>query len=298
MTDIKASDVKALREQTGAGMMDAKKALVESGGSIEDAVDWLRKKGLSKAAKKSSRTAAEGLVALALGERKGALVEVNSETDFVARNDQFQEFVKNVAEIALQDVTKLDQLSTADFGNGRSVEEELTEKIATIGENMSLRRAVGISVDKGVVTGYMHNQTAPNLGKIGVLIGLESEGDAEKLNELGKKIAMHVAAAFPQFLDPESVDQEALDRERAIFRDQAIASGKPPEIAEKMVEGRVRKYYEEVCLTEQTFVIDNETKISKLLEDAAKEAGAPVKLTGFFRIQLGEGVDKELSEAA
>ncbi len=299
MADITAADVKALRDKTGAGMMDAKKALIETGGNMEEAVDWLRKKGLAKAAKKSSRTAAEGLVAIALAGNQGVAVEVNSETDFVARNEQFQEFVKKVAEIALTSKAETaEDLAGKLFSDGKTVQEALTEKIATIGENMNLRRVQRLTVSDGTVAGYMHNATAANLGKIGVLVGLESAGDKEKLAELGRKIAMHVAAAFPQFLDPASVDTTLLERERSVLRDQAIASGKSAEIADKMVDGRIRKYYEEICLIEQVFVMDNETKIGKLVENAAKDVGAPVKLTGFVRFQLGEGIEKEQCDFA
>ncbi|NCC21800.1 MAG: elongation factor Ts [Alphaproteobacteria bacterium] len=298
MAEIKAADVKALRDQTGAGMMDAKKALIETNGNIEEAVDWLRTKGLAKAAKKSSRTAAEGLVAIALGGCGGVVVEVNAETDFVARNDQFQGFARQVADVALARASTVEELAAAEFGNGKSVQDELTDKIATIGENMMLRRMQKLSVTDGVVAGYMHNQIADNLGKIGVLVALESTGDKEKLADLGKKIAMHVAAAFPQALSPAEVDQSAAERERNVLREQALASGKPADIVEKMLEGRMRKWYEEVCLTEQVFVMDGETKITKLVEDASKEIGAPVKLTGYARLQLGEGIEKEQCDFA
>lgn len=299
MANITAADVKALRDKTGAGMMDAKKALVENDGDVEAAVDLLRTKGLAKAAKKSSRTAAEGLVAIALDGTEAVVAEVNSETDFVARNEQFQAFVSKIADIALKSKTDdAEAISSEEYADGKSVADTLTDNIATIGENMAIRRIARLSVSDGVVAGYMHNAAADNLGKIGVLVALESEGDKEKLNELGRKIAMHVAAAFPQFLDPSSVDQDALERERAVLREQAVASGKPPEIADKMVEGRIRKYYEEVCLTEQVFVIDNETKISKLIENSASDVGAPIKLTGYIRFQLGEGIEKEQEDFA
>lgn len=291
MTEISAAKVKELREQTGAGMMDAKSALVEANGDMEAAVDLLRKKGLSKAAKKSSRTAAEGLVALALSGNKGAAVEINSETDFVARNEKFQEFVKKVAAIALTHDKDAQVLGDADM-SGKSVKDTLTGLVATIGENMTLRRSAVLEVGAGVVTGYMHNALADNLGKIGVLVALESEGDQGKLEDLGKRIAMHVAAAFPQYLDKESVDVSALERERNVLLEQAKAEGKPEEIALKMVDGRLRKFYEEVCLLEQIFVMDNETKIAKLVEQAASEIGKPVVLKGFVRFQLGEGIEK------
>lgn len=297
MADITASMVKELREKTGAGMMDAKNALVENGGNMDEAVDWLRKKGLAKAAKKSGRTAAEGLVALVTEGNKGAVVEINSETDFVARNDEFQGFVRNVAALALE-VGSAEELAAKDFGSGKTVQESLTDLIATIGENMSLRRAQSLEVGQGVVVGYVHGALSDGLGKIGVLVALESEADAAVLETVGKQLAMHVAAANPEFLDVENVDRDVLERERSVLTEQAVASGKPPEIAEKMVEGRLRKYYEEVCLTEQVFVIDGETKISKFVESAAKDAGAEIKLTGFVRFQLGEGIEKEEEDFA
>lgn len=290
MTQITASMVKELREKSGAGMMDAKKALEETNGDMDAAVDFLRKKGLAKAEKKSSRTAAEGLVAIVSEGTTGAVVEVNSETDFVARNDSFQSFVKDVAAKAMEmDNVEALQASEADT---------LTNLIATIGENMSIRRMEKVSVSNGAVVGYVHNATAPNLGKIGVLVGLESEGDSEKLQALGKQLAMHVAAAFPQFLDKDSVDPAVLEREKSVIREQALAEGKPADIVEKMLEGRVRKFCEEICLLEQKFVIDGETKISKLLEDAAADVGAPVTLTSYARVQLGEGIEKEEEDFA
>ncbi len=291
MAEITASMVKQLRETTGAGMMDAKNALVENKGDIEAAVDWLRKKGLSKAEKKSSRTAAEGLVAIKTSGKTAVVVEVNSETDFVARNEEFQSFVKSVTEKA-GSVNDLQGLLNADL-NGKPVSENLTDKIAKIGEHMAIRRMAKLSVNDGVVVGYMHNAVAPNLGKIGVLIALESTGDKEKLAALGKQIAMHAAAAFPKFLKKEDVDASTMEREKDVLREQAKAEGKPPEIVEKMLDGRMRKFYEEICLLEQVFVMDGETKISKLLENVAKDIGAPVALTSYARIQLGEGIEKE-----
>lgn len=298
MSEITAAKVKELREKTGAGMMDAKKALVECGGDMDTAVDFLRKKGLAKAEKKSSRTAAEGLVAVTVDGAKGAVVEVNSETDFVARNDKFQDFVKDVAKISLGTAGDVEQLTSADYGNGKSVADQLTDLIATIGENMTVRRTAVLEVSNGVVAEYVHNSIAPSLGKIGVLVALESEGDKDKLTALGKQIAMHVAAAFPKFLDTDSVDPEAAEREKTVLRDQARESGKPDEIIEKMIVGRMRKYYEEVCLLEQVFVIDNETKISKLVENAKSDVGAEVKLVGFLRYQLGEGIEKKEEDFA
>ncbi|MGB4058329.1 MAG: translation elongation factor Ts [Alphaproteobacteria bacterium] len=297
MADITASMVKELRESTGAGMMDAKAALVESKGDMEAAVDWLRKKGLSKAAKKSGRTAAEGLVAIATDGKTGAVVEINSETDFVARNGEFQAFVAQTAKIALK-ADDADQLAKLEFVGGKTVQDTLTDKIATIGENMSLRRSTRLSVSKGAVTGYIHSALAPNLGKIGVLVALESDAKPEALEAVGKQIAMHIAAANPQALDIASVDAKAIEREKDIFRDQAKASGKPADIIEKMVEGRLRKFYEEVVLLEQVFVIDGETKISKVLEKAAKDAGAPIALKAYVRFQIGEGIEKEKEDFA
>jgi elongation factor Ts len=292
MAEITASMVKQLREATGAGMMDAKNALTENNGDIEAATDWLRKKGLAKAAKKSSRTAAEGLVAIATNGKTGAVVEINSETDFVARNEEFQGFVRAVADKALAEAKDLDGLLNAKL-DGKPVSENLTDKIAKIGENMNIRRMEKLSVNDGVVVGYMHNAVAPNLGKIGVLVALESAGDKAKLEALGKQIAMHAAAAFPKFLKKEDVDASTLEREKDVLRAQAKQEGKPDDIVEKMLEGRMRKFYEEICLLEQIFVMDGETKISKLLENAAKDVGAPVSLTGYSRIQLGEGIEKE-----
>lgn len=297
MAEITASKVKELREQTGAGMMDAKKALVENGGDMDAAVDWLRTKGLAKAAKKSGRTAAEGLVAVVTDGTQGAVVELNSETDFVARNEEFQGFVRRVAGQALGSASTED-LAARPLSGGKNVQESLTDLIAKIGENMSLRRSARLSVSEGIISAYVHGALADGLGRIGVLVALESGAPEEALQELGKQIAMHVAAANPQFLDVNSVDAEALERERNVLKEQAIASGKSADIAEKMVEGRLRKYYEEVCLIEQIFVIDGETKIRDLVEKAAKEAGKPIKLTGFIRFQLGEGIEKEEEDFA
>lgn len=291
MAEITAAKVKELREKTGAGMMDAKSALVESDGNMDAAVDLLRKKGMAKADKKSSRTAAEGLVAIAIDGNKGAVVEVNSETDFVARNDQFQDFVKKTASIALENGQDADTLGAADFA-GKSVKDTLVDLVGTIGENMTLRRSATLEVSNGVVAGYIHNALADGLGKIGVLVALESDADQAALQELGKKVAMHVAAAFPQYLSKDDVDSGVIDRERQVLLDQAKAEGKPDDIAQKMVDGRMRKFYEEVCLLEQTFVIDNETKISKLVEDAG------AKLVGYVRFQLGEGIEKEEEDFA
>ncbi|CCG40900.1 translation elongation factor Ts [Magnetospirillum molischianum] len=299
MAEITASLVKELREKTGAGMMDCKKALNEAAGDLEAAIDWLRKKGLAAAAKKAGRVAAEGLVGVAAEGTKGVVVEVNAETDFVARNDQFQGFVSAVAQVALTQDGDIDAVRVAAFpGSDKNVGDQLTALIATIGENMSLRRSVRLEVTDGVVASYVHTAVAPGLGKIGCLVALESTGDKTRLLELGRQLAMHVAAANPQFLDPTSVDTSALDRERSVLTEQAQASGKPANVIEKMVEGRIRKYYEEVCLTEQIFVIDQENKISKLLEVKGKEFGAPIRLAGFARFALGEGIEKEQTDFA
>jgi elongation factor Ts len=292
MAEITASLVKDLREKTGAGMMDCKNALTAAAGDIEGAIDWLRKKGLAAAAKKSGRVASEGLVGISAAAREGAVVEVNAETDFVARNDQFQAYVRDVAKLALTSSADMESLKQMPYPSGRSVAEELTHLIATVGENMSLRRAAKLAVNHGVVATYIHNALAPELGRIGVLVALESTGDQEKLAALGRQIAMHVAAAKPDALRIEDVDGAALARERAILVDQAKASGKPDAIIEKMVEGRLRKYYEEVVLLEQVYVIDGETKVGKVVENAAKDVGASVQLTGFVRFALGEGIEK------
>ena len=299
MAEITAALVKELREVSGAGMMDCKKALVENNGDMDASVDWLRKKGLAAAAaKKSGRVAAEGLVGVIAEGKQGALVEVNCETDFVARNEQFQGFVAGVTKLALGsgdvDVLKDQKLP----GEGHSVAEKLTQLVATIGENMLLRRAAKVSVSDGVVVAYMHNSIAPNLGKIGVLVGLESTGDKAKLAALGKQIAMHVAATNPQALTIDAVDPAALERERSVLAEQAKASGKPAEIIGKMVEGRLRKFYEEVVLLEQAFVMDPDSRVKQVVEKTAKELGAPVAIVGYVRMALGEGIDKEQKDAA
>jgi len=294
MTQISASVVKELREQTGAGMMDCKAALTETDGDIEAAVDWLRKNGLASAAKKAGRVAAEGLVGVAVDGKTGAAVEVNAETDFVARNDTFQEFVSGVAAAAVNHAGDVEALGASAYpGSDETVNDRLTNLIATVGENMALRRSAVLAVDSGTVASYVHNAVTSGLGKIGVLVALKSAGEGDVLDGLGKQLAMHVAAAAPQAVSRNDVDTSDLDRERAVLADQARASGKPEEIVEKMVEGRLRKYYEEVCLLEQTYVIDGETKVSKVLEDAAKEVGSPIELVGFVRFVLGEGVDKK-----
>ena len=295
---VTAAQVKELREKSGAGMMDCKKALNETNGDMDAAVDWLRTKGLAAAAKKSGRVASEGLVAASVAGTVGALVELNSETDFVSRNDEFQSFAKALSELALE-VDDLDALKAANFpGTGRTVEEELTQKIATIGENMTLRRMVKVSVDAGLVVPYMHNAVADGLGRIGVLVGLSSSADEAALTALGKQLAMHIAATSPASLSVDDLDPAMVQRERDVLIEQAKASGKPQEIAEKMVEGRMRKYYEEVVLLEQTFVIDGESKVKAVVEKAAKDAGSDIAMSAFGQFSLGEGVEKEETDFA
>ena len=291
--EITAGMVKQLRDLTGVGMMDCKKALAETNGDMEAAVDWLRTRGLAKAAKKADRVAAEGLVGVATAGTKASVVEVNSETDFVARNEQFQAIVGNVARLALDadgDVVKLGEMPFP--GSGHSVSAELTEAIAKIGENMNLRRTETVSVSDGVVESYVHNAVKAGLGKIGILVALESTGDKAALSALGKQLAMHIAATNPLSIAPEDLDQAVVARERAIILEQVKESGKSAEIAEKMVDGRMRKYFEEVTLLAQTFVIDGETKVRDAIKNAEKDVGAPIKLTKFIRFALGEGVEK------
>ena len=299
MAQISASMVKELRGRTGAGMLDCKKALVESGGDVDAAGEWLRKKGLAAAARKSGRVTAEGLVGLRTDGTRGALVEVNAETDFVARNENFQAFVGAVADVALSVGGDFDALSAAEYPEeGGTVDEQLVLLIVTVGESIKLRRSVGLSVDEGVVASYMHNSAAPGLGKIGVLVGMKSAADAEALQQLGKQVAMHVAASSPRAVTAEDLDASTVEKEREILREQAATSGKPPEIVEKMIEGRLRKFYEEVVLLNQTWVIDGETKVAKVIAAAAKELGAPIEITGFVRYQLGEGVERKEDDFA
>jgi elongation factor Ts len=299
MTEITASLVKELREKSGAGMMDCKKALAESGGNLESAIDWLRKKGLAAAAKKAGRVAAEGLVALAVEGGRGALVEVNSETDFVARNENFQGFVATVAKLALKAGGDLGRLKAAPYpGTGRTVAEELTHLISTIGENMNVRRTAILEIGTGVIGSYAHNAVAPGLGKIGVLVAVESGAPAGKLEGLAKQLAMHVAAANPQAVNREGLDAAVVERERSVLGDQARASGKAEDIVAKMVEGRLRKFYEEVCLVDQVFVIDGESKVAAVIERTAKSSGAPISVKGFARFALGEGIERGQSDFA
>ncbi|MAL27454.1 MAG: elongation factor Ts [Croceicoccus sp.] len=294
-----AADVKALREKSGAGMMDCKKALEETNGDMEAAVDFLRAKGLAAAAKKSSRTAAEGLVGVAVEGTKGVAVEVNSETDFVAKNEQFQDFVRTATQVALNvDGDDVEALKAASYPGGSTVGEKLTDNVATIGENQQIRRIKSVAVSEGVVVPYMHNAAAPNLGKIGVLVALESSAPTEKLEELGRQLAMHIAAAFPQALTAEGLDAEVIERERAIARDKAAESGKPENVQEKMVEGAVAKYAKENALLSQIFVMDNKTPVQQVVDQAGKDAGAKIVLKDYVRFQLGEGIEKEDSDFA
>ena len=298
MAEVTAAMVKDLREKSGAGMMDCKKALNEAAGDMDAALDWLRTKGLAAAQKKSSRTAAEGLVGVATAGTRGAAVEVNSETDFVAKNDQFQQFVREVTQIALATGGDVDALKTEAMPSGTTVADVLTNNIATIGENQSLRRARRLEVSKGAVVSYVHNQASPGLGKIGVLVALESEASDEVLQGLGKQIAMHIAAAFPKALNEEDLDEAEIERERAIATEKASESGKPADIIAKMVEGGIAKYRKEHALVSQLFVMDGKTKISDVVAKAGKDAGAEIKLVDYVRFQLGEGIEKEASDFA
>ncbi len=299
MAEITAALVKELRGKSGAGMMDCKKALVETDGDIEAAIDWLRTKGLAAAAKKAGRVAAEGLVGLAVNGVAGAMVEVNSETDFVARNADFQAFVKTAAELALANDGDLDAILKSGYpGTDRTVEEEITHLIATIGENIQLRRSAAVSVNAGIVASYVHNAVTPELGKIGVLVGLESSADPAKLETLGKQLAMHIAASGPQAVSVEDLDPDVVAREREVLTQQARESGRPDHVIEKMVEGRLRKFFEDAVLTCQTWVIDGETRVSRVLEQAAEDLGTEVAVSGFVRFRLGEGIEREQSDFA
>jgi elongation factor Ts len=290
--------VKELRERTGAGMMDCKKALAETNGEMEAAIDWLRAKGLAAAAKKAGRTAAEGLVGVTVEGTRGAVVEVNSETDFVAKNELFQDFVRNVAKLALEHGIDIEALGAAQYPGGGTVQDKLTDNIAKIGENQSLRRAAVIEVGEGAVVSYVHNQVAPGLGKIGVLVALESAAPADTLQTLGKQIAMHVAAAHPLALDAEDLPAELVERERSIAMEKAKESGKPENIVEKMVEGGLAKFRKESALLTQLFVMDNKTPVAEVVASAAKDAGTGIALKGFIRFQLGEGIEKKESDFA
>ena len=298
MAEITAAAVKELRERTGAGMMDCKKALGETQGDMEAAIDWLRTKGLAAAAKKAGRTAAEGLVGVAVAGNRGAVVEVNSETDFVAKNEQFQEFVRTVADLALQGSGNVENLLSASWPAGGTVQEKLTSNVATIGENQSLRRTAVLQVNDGVVVSYVHNSVAPGLGKIGVLVALESAADKGALESLGKQLAMHIAAANPQALTGEELDSATIERERSIAAEKAKESGKPDAIVEKMVEGAIAKFRKENALLSQLFVMDNKTKVEDVVAAAGKQAGATITISAFVRFQLGEGIEKKESDFA
>jgi elongation factor Ts len=299
MAEVTAALVKELREKTGVGMMDCKRALAESGGDIEDAVDWLRKKGLATAAKRAGRVAAEGLVGVATRDHGGAIVEINSETDFVARNKEFQAFVRAVCQLAVAGDGTLDGLVRMPFpGAPHKVEDELTRLVATTGENLVLRRVARLAAGTGIVASYVHNALAPDLGRIGVLVALDSPAAAARLYPLGRQLAMHVAAASPLYLEIASVPAAALERERKVLREQALSSGKAEAIAERMVEGRLRKFYEEVVLLEQIFVVDGERKVAKVVDDAAKEVGASIRVSGFVRFALGEGIERHPTDFA
>ena len=296
---ISAAQVKELRDLSGAGMMDCKAALAETNGDVEAALDWLRAKGIAKADKKAGRTAAEGLIGVDAGLREAAIVEVNSETDFVARNDAFQEIVRNVSKVALAHDGNFEKSSAAKYPHTeKSVADTIKDAVGTIGENMSLRRSAKLSVSAGAVATYVHNAVADNLGKLGVLVAIETTGDAHKAGAFARQVAMHVAATNPLALSETEVDPAAVEREKAIFSEQARASGKPDNIIEKMVEGRLRKFYEEVVLVKQAFVINPDLTVEKALKEAEKEIGAPAKITGFVRFALGEGIEKETSDFA
>lgn len=298
MAEVTAAAVKELRERSGAGMMDCKKALSENNGDMEAAVDWLRTKGLAAVAKKSSRTAAEGLVGVAVAGTKGVAIEVNSQTDFVAKNDQFQSFVRDVVAIALESGDDVEALKGQTMPNGGTVEDALVANISTIGENQVLRRAKAVEVAKGAVIPYVHNSAGPGLGKIGVLVALESDAGVDVLEPLGKQIAMHIAAAFPLALDESGLDQDILERERQIATEKAAESGKPADIIAKMVEGSVKKFAKENALLSQPIVMDGKTPVADVVAKAAKDAGTSIVLKDYVRFQLGEGIEKEESDFA
>ncbi len=297
MAEITASLVKDLREQTGAGMMDCKAALTETKGDVEAAVDWLRKKGLAKAAKKAGRVAAEGLVGISTAPQKGAIVEVNAETDFVARNDHFQGLVKLIADAALSTGGDVEKLKTAKVGS-MTVDEAIASAIATIGENMTLRRTASLSVNQGVIGTYMHNSVSEGLGKIGVMVALESAGDVQELAAFGRLIAMHVAAANPVAVDPAGVPAEVIAREKGVLADKAKAQGKPDNVVEKIVESGLKTYFKEVCLLDQPFIHESDKTVAQAVKAAEGKVGAPVKVVGFVRYALGEGIEKQESDFA
>ena len=290
-TNVSASMVKELREQTGAGMMDCKAALSETGGNLEAAVDWLRKKGLSKAAKKAGRVAAEGLVGVAVAASKGIVVEVNSETDFVARNDLFQGLVKMIASAALDAGSDVDKILAAKAGSA-TISEAIAETIAKVGENMTLRRAAALSVGKGAIASYVHNSVTDGLGRIGVIVALESDGKADELKAFGRMVAMHVASANPQAIDPSGLDPAAIAREKGVLADKAKAQGKPANVIEKIVESGLKTFYKEVCLLDQGFIFDDKKSVAQALKEAEAKAGTPIKIAGFVRFALGEGIER------
>lgn len=290
--EVKITDIKALRDKTGAGMMDCKKALSESNGDMEEAIVWLRKKGLAAAAKKAGRVAAEGLTAVSVKGNRAVAIELNSETDFVSKNLQFQSLVREIADIAI-DTNNIDELKAIKTSSGKTVEELVTENVSTIGENLNLRRIQSVQINNGFIASYIHNAVADGMGRIAVLVALESEGDQNKLESLGKQIAMHIAAARPIALKQSDVDSSLVEKEKEIFAEQARNSGKPENIIEKMIDGRIRKYYEEVVLLEQVFVIDGKSKIADVVSAFAKDIGASVELVAFARLELGEGIEKE-----
>jgi len=291
MANVSAAMVKELRDQTGAGMMDCKAALSETGGNLDAAVDWLRKKGLSKAAKKAGRVAAEGLVGVAVRATKGILVEVNSETDFVARNDVFQGLVKMVADTALDAGANVDKILAAKAG-GITIDEAIADTIAKVGENMSLRRAAELSVGKGAISSYVHNAVSDGLGRIGVLVALESTGKSDELKAFGRMVAMHVASANPQAIDPSGLDAAAIEREKAVLSDKAKAQGKPANVIDKIVESGLKTFYKEVCLLDQGFIFDDKKSVAQAVKEAEAKAGAPIKVAGFVRFALGEGIER------
>ena len=291
MANVSAAMVKELRDQTGAGMMDCKAALSETGGNLEAAVDWLRKKGLSKAAKKAGRFAAEGLIGVAVRATKGILVEVNSETDFVARNDLFQGLVKMVADVALDAGANVDKVRAAKAGS-ITIDEAIADTIAKVGENMSLRRAAELSVGKGAISSYVHNAVSDGLGRIGVLVALESTGKSDELKAFGRMVAMHVASANPQAIDPSGLDAAAIEREKAVLSDKAKAQGKPANVIDKIVESGLKTFYKEVCLLDQGFIFDDKKSVAQAVKEAEAKAGAPIKVAGFVRFALGEGIER------
>ena len=298
MSIVNAALVKKLRDQTGAGMMDCKKALVESKGDIEEAIDWLRKEGISGADKKSSRIAADGLVAISSSDKAISLVEINSETDFVSRNPDFQNFVKNISEIALESGSEIDLLKKAPYSKDNNVSDFLTELIAKIGENIVIRRTASIETKNSIFSSYIHGQVSEGMGKIGVIISIESDGDTDKIKNFGKQLSMHIAAAKPLSISSEDVDKKIIERERKILIEQAKSSGKAEDIIEKMVDGRIKKFFSEITLLDQTWVMDGESKVSKIIESMEKELNCNIKIREFNLFVLGEGIEVEKKDFA